>query len=108
MESLEDIFHQSRESGRARPQTHRSYHPYELSPPWNGEGRKCLTVVIQLQLPDEVQGGEVLGFQTSQTLDSAGDIHKSMEVIPDDRVDHPHVDDEPKLLAVWFVDGEDG
>ena len=31
-----------------------------------------------------------------------------MEVIPDYLVDPAHLDDEPELVAVWLLDGEDG
>ncbi len=111
MESLENILHQPRESGPSGLKPHWCHHPHKLPPAGNREGRVLLAILRELQLPvpvGEVQGSEVLGFHTPETLETTRDIHKHMEVIPDYLVGFPHVDDKPQLLAMRFFDGKDG
>ncbi len=109
VETLENVLHQAREGRRTRFQPHRCDCPHELAPARHGEHGVLLTLLSQLELPvriDEVQCIEELGLQSPEPLETTCDIHKQMEVIPDYLVDLAHVDDEPQLVAVLLLDGE--
>ncbi len=110
VESLKHVLHQPREGGRAGLQPHRRDCPHNLPSARDGESSVRLTFLRQLELPvrvDEVQGGKELGFQSSEALETTGDIPKGMEVIPDYLVDFAHVYDEPQFIALWLLDSED-